>query len=394
MQALAALLEKARCGDAAAFCEIARQHEEVLFRQACALCLDSHSAEDLVQETLLEAWKCIARYDGSCRFSTWLYAILLHRWQKSRRKWCAVRAFAMIPPDLDLFVLDPAKMPPDEQAKKAVDAYSPALKLLAQGAGIKPCDWGIDFSVEGPQTLLPQLSKAGQLSRGACFAARYEWATGHKAKAVEHLRNAVIMGRHVGAGKDGTLISILAQTAIEQRVIGVCAEHLADADAAAALEPVIKLGNVAGRHLASEAVLGEKKLIRPGLAAGMMILLADPTAKDYDEMARVLALPYEQSQTEMKALAASIDAKPNPFSKAMLRSISRTYEQQMTLDAKWAMLDAAIAICKTGPDALKDAKNPLGTGPFQYKKLDAGFELSTTMPGDGKPIVLTFGKPQ
>ena len=27
---------------------------------------------------------------GSCRFSTWLYAILLHRYQKSRRKWRAL----------------------------------------------------------------------------------------------------------------------------------------------------------------------------------------------------------------------------------------------------------------------------------------------------------------
>jgi RNA polymerase sigma-70 factor (ECF subfamily) len=39
-----------------------------------------------VAETLVEAWKSLARYDESCRFSTWLYAILLHRHQKWLRR--------------------------------------------------------------------------------------------------------------------------------------------------------------------------------------------------------------------------------------------------------------------------------------------------------------------
>jgi len=86
MQSMAALLEKAQRGDAGSFCEIARQHQDALFRQSFALCRDSHAAEDLVQETLLQAWKSISRYDNTCRFSTWLYSILLHRYQKSLRR--------------------------------------------------------------------------------------------------------------------------------------------------------------------------------------------------------------------------------------------------------------------------------------------------------------------
>jgi RNA polymerase sigma-70 factor (ECF subfamily) len=34
----------------------------------------------------VEAWKSLARYDKSCRFSTWLYSILLHRHQKWLRR--------------------------------------------------------------------------------------------------------------------------------------------------------------------------------------------------------------------------------------------------------------------------------------------------------------------
>ena len=80
------LIARALAGEREAFCELARQHEARLYRQAFGLCRDEHLAEDLAQETLIEAWNGLARYNGACRFSTWLYAILLHRHQKSLRK--------------------------------------------------------------------------------------------------------------------------------------------------------------------------------------------------------------------------------------------------------------------------------------------------------------------
>jgi len=79
------LLEAAQGGDAEAFSTLVREHLGRLLAQATALCRDPHLAEDLVQETLLEAWKHLRRFDGSCRLSTWLYSILLHRHQKALR---------------------------------------------------------------------------------------------------------------------------------------------------------------------------------------------------------------------------------------------------------------------------------------------------------------------
>lgn len=80
------LLHRARAGDADAFCTVAQAHEQRLFQQAVALCHNPATAEDLAAETIIEAWKSIARFDGSCRFSTWLYAIQLHRYQKLVRR--------------------------------------------------------------------------------------------------------------------------------------------------------------------------------------------------------------------------------------------------------------------------------------------------------------------
>jgi RNA polymerase sigma-70 factor (ECF subfamily) len=80
------LLARAREGDAEAFCQVAQECEGRLFRQAVALCREESVAEDLVVETMGHAWKSLARYDGACRFSTWLYSILLHRYLKHVRQ--------------------------------------------------------------------------------------------------------------------------------------------------------------------------------------------------------------------------------------------------------------------------------------------------------------------
>src|SRR5207249_7880755 len=42
-------------------------------------------AEDLAQETLVEAWKSLPRFQGRCQFFTWLCAILLNRYRNMVR---------------------------------------------------------------------------------------------------------------------------------------------------------------------------------------------------------------------------------------------------------------------------------------------------------------------
>src|SRR5437764_6568134 len=79
------LLAEARQGNAPAFCQLVEPLEARLLRQALALCRNTATAEDLVSETLIQAWKSLANYNQTCRFSTWLYSILLHRYQKTVR---------------------------------------------------------------------------------------------------------------------------------------------------------------------------------------------------------------------------------------------------------------------------------------------------------------------
>ncbi len=80
------LLARARAGDARDFSLLLEPLQARLLHQAAALTGDLNLAEDIVSETLVEAWRSFSRYNESCQLSTWLYAILLHRYQKSVRR--------------------------------------------------------------------------------------------------------------------------------------------------------------------------------------------------------------------------------------------------------------------------------------------------------------------
>ena len=113
------LLQRARAGDAPAFCRLTEPLQSRLLRQAAAMTGDVNAAEDLVSETLVEAWKSLARYDGSCRFSTWLCAILLHRRQKwARRARSRPLSLAWLPAE-NIFFTQSAGMEPTTAASPA-----------------------------------------------------------------------------------------------------------------------------------------------------------------------------------------------------------------------------------------------------------------------------------
>jgi len=88
--ASAELVTLARDGDVEAFSRLMEQHQPRLMGQALAFCGDLQLAQDLVQETMIAAWKSLRRYDGSCRLFTWLYVILLRQRRRALR-WSARR---------------------------------------------------------------------------------------------------------------------------------------------------------------------------------------------------------------------------------------------------------------------------------------------------------------
>ncbi len=71
----ATLVAQARRGDKQAFAKLVDQHAVRLHGFILRLCGDADMAMDLTQETVLNAWRGMPRFDGKCRFYTWIYRI-------------------------------------------------------------------------------------------------------------------------------------------------------------------------------------------------------------------------------------------------------------------------------------------------------------------------------
>lgn len=69
------ILARLRAGDPTACDACVRAHSDAIFRLARRMLGDDREAEDIVQETFLNAWKSLDSFDGRARLGTWLFRI-------------------------------------------------------------------------------------------------------------------------------------------------------------------------------------------------------------------------------------------------------------------------------------------------------------------------------
>lgn len=68
-------IERLRAGDKVACAQCVEMHSDGLYRVALRMMRDPQEAEDVLQETLLNAFKGISGFDGRSSLKTWLYRI-------------------------------------------------------------------------------------------------------------------------------------------------------------------------------------------------------------------------------------------------------------------------------------------------------------------------------
>lgn len=78
------LVAAAKAGSADAFADLARRYRERLLRFLLTRCASLADAEDVLQDTLINAYRYIHSYDPRWRFSTWLYRIAIRNASKLR----------------------------------------------------------------------------------------------------------------------------------------------------------------------------------------------------------------------------------------------------------------------------------------------------------------------
>jgi len=116
---------RARRGDLAAFATLFRTHHGRIHAM-CTRLLGGGGAfgrsdgdvDDAVQQTFLEAWRCLHRFEGKSRFTTWLTRIAIHTCFSVRRR---LRRLLLAPDDeRALGLVEPAHVDDDRAAAAPV----------------------------------------------------------------------------------------------------------------------------------------------------------------------------------------------------------------------------------------------------------------------------------
>lgn len=68
-------IQALREGDREAFAEMVEAYSPLIYRLALRMLGDEQEAEDVLQETFLNAYRALARFEGRSSLSTWLYRI-------------------------------------------------------------------------------------------------------------------------------------------------------------------------------------------------------------------------------------------------------------------------------------------------------------------------------
>ena len=82
----AAIVARARLGDAKAFSELLRRYEGKIFRLAQHITQNREDAEDVLQEAFLKAYEHLDQFQGQSKFYTWIVRIAVNQALMKLRK--------------------------------------------------------------------------------------------------------------------------------------------------------------------------------------------------------------------------------------------------------------------------------------------------------------------
>jgi RNA polymerase sigma-70 factor, ECF subfamily len=82
----AALVERAKAGDAGAFTDLVTHYDRRVFRMAKQITQNDEDAEDVLQETFLKAYSHLDDFHGNSKFYTWLVRIAVNEALMKLRK--------------------------------------------------------------------------------------------------------------------------------------------------------------------------------------------------------------------------------------------------------------------------------------------------------------------
>ncbi|NIB31392.1 sigma-70 family RNA polymerase sigma factor [Pseudonocardia sp. MCCB 268] len=162
------MVARAQDDDVHAFTELARRHQDVLYRVAVRVLGQRADAEDALQETLLDAWRRIGTFRGDAAFSTWMYRIVTNRCTALARR---NRRTAPLPDDTP--APDPGARSPERAAEVNAE-----LAALCRRSASAPHDQRTCWVLQGAGGGLGYAEIAGSPAPG-----RPRYGAIHRARA-------------------------------------------------------------------------------------------------------------------------------------------------------------------------------------------------------------------
>ncbi|HEY0142531.1 MAG TPA: sigma-70 family RNA polymerase sigma factor [Thermoanaerobaculia bacterium] len=113
------LIERTLAGDDAAFAAIVSRYQRRLYRVAFAIVRDENDADGITQDTFVQAFSSLARFEGRSELETWLTRIAINRARDVLRRRRVVRFFSLTPDPESEPMLEPVDDRPDPERQFA-----------------------------------------------------------------------------------------------------------------------------------------------------------------------------------------------------------------------------------------------------------------------------------
>jgi RNA polymerase sigma-70 factor (ECF subfamily) len=136
-----ALVSASQRGERQAFAKLVERYWDSLYRWLYHLTRDRHTAEDLVQETFLKAFRGLDRFQAGSNFRAWLFRIAHNSFANQRR---AVSRMRQALPD---------DVPANQESPVDTALSRESMALLARAVGKLPADFRAAFLLRAEEDL-------------------------------------------------------------------------------------------------------------------------------------------------------------------------------------------------------------------------------------------------
>jgi hypothetical protein len=326
------------------------------------------------------------------------------------RYWQAYAAMSRaLTPETKKRVDDHGSAPIDDVTADAIARCENALRLVRSGAKLPYCSWGLDLEA-GPRPRLEDFDHVRGLTRLTNLSARQHFENGRNEQGIEDVFALIALARHVGIVDLAQYRGV--QSAIELEATDTLGRYLPK------LNPV-ELAAVQSRLKALPPVEGLKEtvLLERRLFPRWVETEAKNLKNEAEMRAFIMRLDLEDIEGICKAAEGNperllemiagtrkymdemidlIDRSSDDFSSELVRFEFRMsvenrfagqyfamydgfFSTQASRAVKYAMLQAASTLLIDGPQAFHNVKDPYGDGPFEYRKMEPGFELRSKL---------------